>query len=280
MVRAALAGAVPHGDGGGTLGDRAGGSCGCSSSGGAGAWRRSWSTTPLQVGIILTANYAFLNYLVLLLGVLLLDDRHLARARAPRRGRSAAAARRAGGWPPPAPCSPGSPRRRSPPSSARLPGPLGWPAKSLAPFRIANAYGLFAVMTRGRYEVEFQGTLDGEHWVPYPFRFKPQDPDEAPGIYAPYQPRFEWNLWFASLAPWYQNPWVVDTERRLLAASPRCSPSSATTRSTAAPHAVRTVLWQYWFTDRETQRETGAWWRRSLVGPFAPPVEAPRDLPE
>src|SRR6266851_1180685 len=30
--------------------------------------------TPLQIGIILTANYAFLNYLVLCLGVLLLDD--------------------------------------------------------------------------------------------------------------------------------------------------------------------------------------------------------------
>ena len=34
--------------------------------------------TPFQIGIILTANYAFLNYLVLLLGVLLLDDRALA----------------------------------------------------------------------------------------------------------------------------------------------------------------------------------------------------------
>ena len=35
--------------------------------------------TALQVGIIATANYAFLNYLVLALGVLLLDDRFLAR---------------------------------------------------------------------------------------------------------------------------------------------------------------------------------------------------------
>ncbi|MFL6194745.1 MAG: lipase maturation factor family protein, partial [Thermoanaerobaculia bacterium] len=35
--------------------------------------------TPFQVGIILTANYAFLNYLVLVLGFLLLDDRALAR---------------------------------------------------------------------------------------------------------------------------------------------------------------------------------------------------------
>src|SRR5439155_24195969 len=31
-------------------------------------------TTPLQIGIILTANYAFLNYLVMFLGVLLVDD--------------------------------------------------------------------------------------------------------------------------------------------------------------------------------------------------------------
>src|SRR5579883_3421649 len=33
--------------------------------------------TALQIGIILTANYAFLNYLVLSLGFLLLDDRFL-----------------------------------------------------------------------------------------------------------------------------------------------------------------------------------------------------------
>src|SRR5258705_3875250 len=31
--------------------------------------------TPWQIGVILTANYTFLNYLVLTLGVLLLDDR-------------------------------------------------------------------------------------------------------------------------------------------------------------------------------------------------------------
>src|SRR5262249_43045095 len=35
--------------------------------------------TSLQIGIILTANYAFLNYLVLSLGFLLLDDRFLMR---------------------------------------------------------------------------------------------------------------------------------------------------------------------------------------------------------
>src|SRR4029077_1111806 len=37
--------------------------------------------TALQVGIILTANLGFLNYLVLVLGILLLDDRFLGRIR-------------------------------------------------------------------------------------------------------------------------------------------------------------------------------------------------------
>ena len=44
----------------------------------------------------------------------------------------------------------------------------------LEPFRIANQYGLFAVMTRGRYEIEFQGSNDGQTWTAYPFRYKPQ----------------------------------------------------------------------------------------------------------
>src|SRR5437762_7969650 len=42
-----------------------------------------FAVTALQIGIIATANYAFLNYLVLVLGVLLLDDRGLAAARFP-----------------------------------------------------------------------------------------------------------------------------------------------------------------------------------------------------
>jgi hypothetical protein len=32
---------------------------------------------------------------------------------------------------------------------------------------------------------------------------------------------------------------------------------------------VRTVLWQYWFTDWETKRTTGAWWTRKELGMFS-----------
>jgi hypothetical protein len=224
--------------------------------------------TALQIGIIATANYAFLNYLVLVLGVLLLDDALLVRLGL-RTPAEAAPTPRARPW-----CW----------AEAGVLGvlfyttlvafvgetstsPLALPARLLAPFRIANAYGLFAVMTEARYEIEFQGSRDGTTWVAYPFRYKPQDPLERPGIYAPYQPRFEWNLWFASLGPWQQSSWVVLAQERLLEGSPsvlalfRRDPFGG-----RPPALVRTVLWRYWFTDLATKRRTGAWWRREQLG--------------
>ena len=104
-------------------------------------------------------------------------------------------------------------------------------------------------MTRGRYEIEFQGSNDGENWIAYPFRNKPQALNQAPRIYAPYQPRFDWNLWFASLGDWRQNDIVPLTEERLLENDPdvlalfRSNPFPQ-----APPRYVRAVLWQYWFT--------------------------------
>jgi hypothetical protein len=242
------------------------------------------AVTALQIGIISTANYAFLNYLVLVLGFLLLDDRAVAwtvrRLRLPRVAERVMTRANAVAIP-----------ARS---ATRLafegvmmgwifyatiwaflaggsPNPLALPEHALQPFRIANPYGLFATMTEARYEIEFQGTTDnGVTWTPYAFRHKPQDVNERPGIYAPYQPRFEWNLWFASLAPWQSSPWVIEAQRRLLERSPdvlalfRRDPFAG-----KAPQAVRTVLWQYWFTSGAEKRATGAWWRRQLLGVFS-----------
>ena len=144
-------------------------------------------------------------------------------------------------------------------------------AVAAEPLRIVNNFGLFAVMTPARYEIEFQGTRDGRTWTPYPFRYKPQDPREAPRIYAPYQPRFEWNLWFASLDNVNDNPWVLNVEARLLQNSPpvlrlfRSNPFDG-----SPPAAVRAVLWRYWFTSREERARSGDWWRRELQGLYAP----------
>ena len=43
------------------------------------------------------------------------------------------------------------------------------------------------------------------------------------------------------------------------------------------PAQVRTVLWQYGFTTPAEKRRTGDWWRRKLLGPYAPAVERRAD---
>jgi hypothetical protein len=250
--------------------------------------------TPFQVGIILTANYTFLNYLVLLLGFLLLDDGFI-RSVLPQRWKN---------WGRQISTEPLEKEATHASSAAWLrpvwhgvaaiylgwiffattallfamipyapPLPLG-PARALEPFRIANQYGLFANMTHQRYEIEFQGSTDGQTWTAYPFRYKPQDVHKAPGIYAPYQPRFEWDLWFASLGNWRNYPWVVQTEERLLLNEPDVlSLFAGNPFAAAPPKQVRAVIWQYWFTDRATKRKEGTWWRRELLGTYAPGLE-------
>jgi hypothetical protein len=247
--------------------------------------------TPWEIVVIFTANYTFLNYLVLALGFLLLDDRFFGpwvRDRwRPQR--------------PPETVESVEKTRTVPRLLAgfglaastvlltlvayattvelmsmvfgRLPLPMQ-PVTMLEPFRIANQYGLFAVMTRGRYEIEFQGSRDGQTWVAYPFRFKPQALNQAPGIYAPYQPRFEWNLWFASLGSWQQNPLVPRTEERLLTNDPDVLALFAGNPfANSPPGQVRAVLWRYWFTSMEQKRKTGDWWTRNLLGVYAPVLE-------
>jgi len=265
--------------------------------------------TPFEISIIATANYTFLNYLVLLLGVLLLDDRFLEWA-SPQWFRDWIHGKRATQVAAVPAAVPVAPERTSTAAEWRerftplrrafaglclglvfysttalllwmfMPGlPLPEaPVRALEPFRIANSYGLFAVMTHERYEIEFQGSVDGKTWIAYPFRYKPQAIDKAPGIYAPYQPRFEWNLWFASLAPWQQSRFVVWTEERLLKNDPDVLGLFASNPfASAPPREVRTIKYQYWFTDMRTKRETGNWWRREELEQFAPALEREAD---
>jgi hypothetical protein len=283
--------------------------------------------TPWQIGIILTANYTFLNYLVLFLAFLLLDDRFLmqfspakwkqpllAPSITPSTDSVSSSADQLSILT--APLTPSTsevstsqvathdswqsilsslaPVRISVTTvllawifyatTAQLvwmitPAPLPTsPVGLLEPFRIANRYGLFAVMTRGRYEIEFQGSNDGQTWIAYPFRHKPQDLDKPPRIYAPYQPRFDWNLWFASLGEWRDNPLVLRTESRLLSNDPDVlALFAANPFPQGPPRQVRTVLWQYWFTSMAEKRDHGLWWRRELLGLYAPAIQLEPD---
>jgi lipase maturation factor 1 len=267
--------------------------------------------TPFEISIILTANYTFLNYLVFLLGFLLLDDRLIEWIVPPGVRTRVETITSWSFLKTPVPSEAGDTKlskrsqvtwrerltlfRRSIvlvclgfvfyAATAQLiwmfapsfPLPQS-PVRALEPFRIANRYGLFAVMTHGRYEIEFQGSQDGKTWTAYPFRYKPQDIHEAPGIYAPYQPRFDWNLWFASLGPWQDSRFVVWTEERLIKNDADVLELFAKNPFTnAPPREVRAVIYQYWFTDLRTKKVNGNWWRRELLGEYAPALQRQPD---
>ena len=92
---------------------------------------------------------------------------------------------------------------------------------AIAPFGTINSYGLFRVMTRDRPELVIEGSRDGEHWLPYAFKWKPGDPARAPGFVAPYMPRLDWQMWFAALGDFQQNQRLVTRlSQRLLEGSP------------------------------------------------------------
>jgi hypothetical protein len=254
--------------------------------------------TVWQIGVILSANYTFLNYLVLALAIFLVDDRFLARF-LPQSWRAQLAQATQTISPSDVPPQAAAPawQQTWARSLATLklaltavmftwlfysstvllllmiwssaPFPYA-PVAALQPFRIADRYGLFAVMTRGRYEIEFQGSNDGQTWAAYKFRFKPQNPYEAPRIYAPYQPRFDWNLWFASLGHWRSNLIVPRTEERLLEGTADVLALFASNPFPKPPRQIRVLLWQYWFTGMQEKRDRGLWWHRQLLGNYAP----------
>ena len=135
------------------------------------------------------------------------------------------------------------------------------PIIALEPFRIANQYGLFAVMTRGRYEIEFQGSSDGQTWIAYPFRYKPQALNEAPRIYAPISPG---STGINGLPRWVPGGSIpgTSTELKLLSNDKEVLKLFAEIDFREPPQQIRALLWQYWFTSMAEKRSTGMWWRR------------------
>jgi hypothetical protein len=156
-----------------------------------------------------------------------------------------------------------------------LPAPLEKVRERVSPFRIANAYGLFAVMTTERPEITVEGSNDGMNWTAYPFRFKPGDPDKAPRFAGPHMPRLDWQLWFAALAQdCRRQPWFLRFELRLLQGSPPVLRLLADNPfPDRPPRYLRARLDLYHFTGPGDR----AWWRITPLGEYCPPIERPED---
>ena len=145
----------------------------------------------------------------------------------------------------------------------------GW----VSPLRSLNNYGLFAVMTRPRYEIIVDGSNDGQTWKPYEFKYKPGRVGRRPGFVAPFQPRLDWQMWFAALGTWRDNPWFISFCVRLLQGSPQVlSLLDGNPFPEKPPEYVRARLYEYHFTTPVERRKTGDWWRRELKGEYLPAI--------
>jgi len=232
------------------------------------------STMALQVGIALTGNYAFFNILTGALCLLLLDDR----------------------------CWPGFLRQKSPPAAFVTPWirnavlvpwlvlsvvplatsframpplllPLGEAYSKVAPFRSLNGYGLFAVMTTQRREIIVQGSDDGHDWRTYEFHYKPGALDRPLPVIAPYQPRLDWQMWFAALGQIDTTPWFQNFLTRLLQGSPSVLELlEKNPFPEKPPKFVRAILDEYAFTTRLERSKSGAVWKREPVSIYCAEV--------
>ena len=140
-------------------------------------------------------------------------------------------------------------------------------------FRIVNGYGLFRVMTKDRKEIIIEGSADGIDWQSYEFKWKPGGVKRAPGWCAPHQPRLDWQMWFAALGSYRQNPWFVQTVIALLHGKPRVAALfEENPFPESPPRYIRATLYRYRFTSAEEHRQTGAWWKRQALGEYLPSV--------
>lgn len=137
-------------------------------------------------------------------------------------------------------------------------------------FDTINAYGAFAWMTKNRAEIIVEGSDDGSTWRAYGFPWKPGDVSRRPTFIAPWQPRLDWQMWFASLGQCGNNPWILSMQQKLLTARPAVlALFEENPFPDAPPRFLRTRSFEYRFAPLS---QKDAWWTRTEVGAYCPPL--------
>jgi hypothetical protein len=148
---------------------------------------------------------------------------------------------------------------------------------SFDPFHLVNTYGAFGSVTKERYEIIVEGTSDpalGETgWKAYEFKGKPGDPRRLPRQFAPYHLRLDWLMWFAAFESPFRHRWFIALMVKLLEAD---RPTLGLLRHDPfggrRPAAIRATLQRYRFSSFASLRGERIWWVTAPAGDYLPPL--------
>ena len=149
---------------------------------------------------------------------------------------------------------------------------------SFDPLDLVNTYGAFGSVGRERLNVVFEGTdaavPDARAvWKAYPYQALPVALNRRPRQVAPYQPRLDWQMWFAAMSTPDQYPWTLHLVWKLLHNDPGAlSLFGGNPFPHKPPRYIRAVLYRYRFAPPGNRK--GDWWKREELGLWLPPLSA------
>jgi hypothetical protein len=153
------------------------------------------------------------------------------------------------------------------------------------PFRTVHAYGVFPPRLGPpvRFLPVVEGTIDGEHWEPFQYRYQPTTEKSPPRFVAPHCPRIDHMILyegygvnagnFLGTVFGHGNPYDFSSvsmmdrllERLMDPASPVCQLFAAVPFNGVTPKRVRVNLYVFAPTTRGEMKITGRYWRRTWV---------------
>ena len=155
------------------------------------------------------------------------------------------------------------------------------------PLHLVNAYGAFGSVTKERYEIILEGTADPKvtpetKWQEYEFKAKPGSVSRRPPQLAPYHRRLDWLMWFLPFSVQVSergirlrghDRWFMNfVEKLLLGDQPVLKLLGHNPFPDEPPHFIRALFYRYRFTTRQQRKATGAYWERTLIDEYLPPV--------
>jgi hypothetical protein len=149
---------------------------------------------------------------------------------------------------------------------------------SFDPLDLVNTYGAFGSVGKVRYNVVFEGTDsahpdDNAQWREYPYRALPVALDQRPPQIAPFQPRLDWQMWFAAMQTPNEYRWTLHLVWKLLHNDPgTLSLFGGNPFPDQPPRFIRAVLYRYAFAPPGNPAHL--WWNREELSLWLPPLSA------